>query len=90
MSAIIPNGIVKGEAKPSFRTVSHMVMICPQMQTPVPGVVTAVAISDLGQERAGIRSQGMKEYGKAEENETLEKFISLKRLKSMEPLGIIY
>lgn len=82
MSAIVPNGFGIVQAKISFRTVCHMVMICPQVQTPVPGVITAVGIGDLSQEWAGVRSQGMKENGKAEENETLENRISLKRLDS--------
>lgn len=67
-----------------------MVMICPQMKTSVPDVVTAVAISDLSQERAGIRSQWMEENGKAEENETLQRRISLKSLDPMALLGMIY
>lgn len=66
-----PEEVGKVKAKISFRTMSHMVMICPQMETPVPDVVTAVGISDLSQERTGVRSQGMEENGKAEENETL-------------------
>lgn len=78
------------KTKINFRTVSHMVLICPQMKTSVPGVVTAVAISDLSQERAGVRSQGMKEHGKAEENETLQRRISLKSFDPMALLGMIY